>query len=217
MMANAVQIPGRERDAPLTWDRAYPWIVACGVAAVLPFAGLLLWQNGPEIRHVLTLGDENEYLGLPFLGNVPVRGASKCFLLATAAVYWIGGTLLFFARKAYRRMGGVRAASSSVLSVASFAILIFVVPLLAVVWALALKSGVIPGTAWGVYQGNHGPWRYFYNLRHILHFTFAVPFYGALAALISGAVRPSLTAAWLIIANAAAFLGLLYTHYWLVD
>jgi hypothetical protein len=112
---------------------------------------------------------------------------------------------------------GLRGLVSHALAAASLALLLFLLPLLSVLWTLAITGGHARFGAWGTYTGNHGPWRHVYNLRRLLGMALQVPIaslaLGALSALLSRSRRDLCAAGW----GVCAWVGLLWTHYWLID
>ena len=217
--ASMRQLQSREKGPQrgvLTLDMVRPWLISCTLAATIPFIFLFLWQNVPELRSIMALG-QKEVHGVPFVGNVPLQGASRTFTFATALVYWATGLLLSFRHRVFIVKCGARTVIAAMLSALAVALLLFILPLLAAVWALAFKMNAFPQTAWGVFDGNHGPWRYFYDLRQLLHFSFGLPVHGACAASISCLMRMSVGTLCVVLTNVAAFFALLYTHYWLID
>ena len=190
--------------------------MSCALATTIPFIFLLVWQNVPGLRNIMALGQKEAYC-VPFGGHVPLRGASKAFTYAAVLSYWAIGLLLSFRHRAFRVKCGLRTAIATTLSALAVALLLFILPLLAAVWALALRMNAFPQTAWGVFDGNHGTWRHLHDVRQLLHFTFGLPIHGACAASISCLMRMSVATFCMALANAAAFFALLYTHYWLID
>lgn len=216
-MMKQSQSRGKETQGPvLTLAMVRPWLMSCTLAVTIPFICLVLWQKVPELRSIMALGQE-EVHGAPFVGNVPLQGASRTFTCATVLGYWATGLLLSFRHRVFIVKRGARTAIAAMLSALAVALLLFILPLLATVWAVALKMNAFPQTAWGVFDGNHGPWRYFYDLRQLLHFSFGLPVHGACAASISCLMRMSVVTLCVVLTNVAAFFALLYTHYWLID
>lgn len=75
----------------------------------------------------------------------------------------------------------------------------------------------MPDTAWGTYEGNHGPWRHRYDLRGAwwqIANTQTVAFLLGLASCCISPNRRALIVAGLALTGKVLFF---LTHYWLVD
>ena len=92
------------------------------------------------------------------------------------------------------------------------------ISLLSALWALAIDGGgihcVLP---WGEYEGNHGPWRHFYDLRRLLDYIFLIPIPVFVFGIVSLAIKPSKLAAIVTVGSVIALYALIWSHYWLID
>jgi hypothetical protein len=109
-----------------------------------------------------------------------------------------------------------RATVSAAFATLSAALLVYAALTLIFMWSLAARDGVIP-RVWGVYDGNHGPWRRLWPYRAIVWNVIWTPFWSLNAACLSWLVKPGWKATALAITSVAAFVLLLWSHYWLVD
>ena len=100
----------------------------------------------------------------------------------------------------------------------ALACLLMVALALALAWVDAALQGVIPSGAWGVSQGNHGPWRYAPILVLLLSAaTFLLPLLALGGSLLAFLLRPSWLAFGLTLAGAATFWGMMMAFSWLID
>lgn len=146
---------------------------------------------------------------------LPLDSTSWAFVSAAAISYSILGLALSIQR--CRLVFEVRLLLAWGLLNLAVAALLFVGPMLSAIWSLAAWYDRIPPGPWGVYEGNHGPWRWVYNLDRLLGFTFGLPFYAFLAALLSGSLKPQPPFAVVALSCPVIFVLLLWSHYWLVD
>jgi len=70
---------------------------------------------------------------------------------------------------------------------------------------------------WGEYEGNHGPWRHFYNLRRLLYYVFQIPIPVFAFGIVSLAIKPSKLTAVITVGSVIALYALIWSHYWLID
>src|SRR5690606_22780317 len=87
---------------------------------------------------------------------------------------------------------------------------------IAVAWILACKRGWVP-EEWGIKNGNHGPWRRFYQARELVWQALSFPVWGFLSAMISMFIKKSRTVIWFMALSLLIWFVIFYTHYWLVD
>ena len=110
----------------------------------------------------------------------------------------------------------LRATISAAFATLSVALLAYAALTLILMWILAARDGVVP-EVWGVYEGNHGPWRRLWPYREIVWSVIWKPLWSLNAACLSWLVKPGWRAAALAAASVAAFVFLLWSHYWLID
>lgn len=133
---------------------------------------------------------------------------------AKAMAREVGPTL----RRGYAWFRGLRHETSDVLVQMAALLLVTSMWLLAATWMLADVQGRLPSGLWGVYTGNHGPWRHFYDLRHLVFLScFAIPSFSVLLGAFSLVLRPSLRTAATFLVVAGAFIGIFTSFYWLID
>ncbi len=176
---------------------------------------LLIVRLFPGAAYYIAFGKEDESYLFGFGGVEPLRGVSLTFAGSAAIVFWALALLLTAGE--WRECATRRERVSSFLVQTAVATMLFVVPMLAAVWALAWKDGHVPTGPWGVSEGNHGPWRHAYNLRKLLSFAFWLPLVAIPPAIPASAVTSGTRAFALVCASLAAFLGVLWSHYWLID
>lgn len=203
------------QDSSAVHPTAAAWHLAALVASVLPFVRLAVLRLFAQTAHHIALGDEREFYAFGFGGHESLHGVSRSLVSSTGIVFWVGCSLL--AARSWQRRSGLREEIASLFTAAAIAILFFVVPMLATLWALALRDGWVPTGPWGVYEGNHGPWRHAYHLRKTLSFTLSLPAYAFLSAVVAGVVNSRTATFTLVGANLAVFTGVLGSHYWLID
>jgi hypothetical protein len=173
-----------------------------------------LWIQFPDIRPLLTRGEEESY-NFGFGGGDRVLGASYTYLSAATWSFWILGLIL----QARRPVGwsDLRTATADFALILATAALCYTVPRMATVWALGVQSGYLPLDPFGDYGGNHGPWRHVYHLRLILEPTLLLPAFALFLAIVSVLVRPSRGGWTTAVLAFLAFHTLMITHYWLID
>ena len=92
--------------------------------------------------------------------------------------------------------------------------LIFII--FAYVLILALFQGAIPYQWWEV-EGNHGPWRYHYDLRRWLNFLFLTCFVSFWSGLAAFCFQPKWTTGIITILSLVLFFLFIFTLHWLID
>jgi hypothetical protein len=200
------------------WAVTGYWAVAALTSSIIPFFLLILYQHVPWAREVLETGQDKNVV-IPLLGWVGYRcrGQALWFLLATSVTY--GGLGIWLCVKGATLSYGkaLRIFVSEHFFLLAVALMFVVLPTISVCWAIALDRNAIPIGTWGEYGGNHGRWYRVYDLRYLLNLTFNMPLLGLMSGAASAFVRLSTSAFLACVANAAVFLSLIYTHYWLVD
>ena len=141
---------------------------------------------------------------------------SACAAVQRAGVfYWPLG--LLWSWRAFLGAGATRASFARALVTGATGALVFVIPLLAVIWTLAAQMGVIPDGPWGVSEGNHGPWRRVCDLRTLVNLALTLPGYSLLLARVSLFIRGSRAAWAVILGSLFVFMALISSHQWLID
>jgi|WetSurMetagenome_2_1015567.scaffolds.fasta_scaffold02700_5 hypothetical protein len=83
-------------------------------------------------------------------------------------------------------------------------------------WMHAFRENRVP-EVWGIYEGNHGPWRHYYTGRESVMYAVSLPLKSFFYSVLSVLIKKSLLGIWLIIISALYFFLVMYTHYWLID
>jgi hypothetical protein len=196
-------------------DHVFPWLISALISSVATFALLLIFIFFPGVKKYLTVGDDTLYY-LPFLGaSAPLEGTPLTFIVWSSVIYWGVG----FARSKWAILISNRwnSALSNILLLLAIGGFFFVIPLLSVIWALAIKDWNIAIGVWSYWGGNHGPWRHLYHLRKPLNFTFFLPLWTSNIGLFSFIFKPNILALVVISANFFLFFALIGSHHWLVD
>jgi hypothetical protein len=98
----------------------------------------------------------------------------------------------------------------------SIILLVFSFLSLGLAWYYAFQHHMIP-LQWDSYEGNHGPWRHFYQGRALTWWTLYFQLMSFLAALISILIKLTRVGIWMIIISILVFVVVFYFHYWLID
>jgi len=196
------------------WRQTSIWLFSAFLSAMIPYALLLLLYLFPNLREHSLFGREYHP---PFIGSCqPFEGISRTFTMSAYFSFGLIGLILSL--NAITLKYGWRLFISKLMLHLAIGSLFLIIPLLSTLWALAIDGGeihcVLP---WGVYEGNHGPWRYAYNLRMLLGYVFQVPMPVFAFGIVSLAIKPSKSAVIVTFSSVIAFCTLLWSHYWLID
>jgi len=110
----------------------------------------------------------------PFGGLNPLPPMDVRTITLVSVIFW--GSGLIFSRRCLRSSSGWGPVISRGFLLLAAGLLFFTLTILATIWLLAFLGGNIPPGPWGIYEGNHGPWRHVYDLRKLLGFTRLYPF-----------------------------------------
>ena len=197
------------------WRQTSIWLFSALMSAMIPYAILLLLHLFSNLREYSLFG--REYHPPLFIGSCqPFEGISQTFTMSVYFSYGLIGLILSL--NAFKLKHGWRLFISKIMLHLAIASLFLIIPLLSTLWALAIDGGeiyrVLP---WGVSEGNHGPWRYAYNLRMLLYYVFQVPMPVFVFGIVSLAIKPSRLAAIVTVSSVIAWYALIWSHYWLID
>lgn len=187
-----------------------PWAIAALLSSLVP---PLLWLATVLIPGAIET--KVEYSLLPLAFCKPLRGGPYAVELATAVVFWVVGLTL--SAVGFSMLDGPRSLGSHLLLTAAIGGCFFVVPLLSIVWSLAIANGYASLTVLLAHAGNHGPFRRICHLRQILHDCLLVPWVACGLGRLAFAVKPSREAMLVSIGSFVVFLVLIASHYWLID
>lgn len=196
------------------WNQTYPWLFSAFIGASIPYALLLLLFLFPALRETTVFATEF----YPYLSGVnqPLGGISLSLTTGAFSIFW--GVGISLVRPSFSLSSGWRLCTSRVCLHLAMGGLFMIVPLLSALWALAIEGGgihhVLP---WGEYEGNHGPWRHFYDLRRLLYYIFQVPIPVFAFGIVSLVIKPSKLAAIVTGSSVIVWCALIWSHYWLVD
>jgi hypothetical protein len=109
-----------------------------------------------------------------------------------------------------------------------FGLSITICTLLIFIWAYAYLYNLIPEGPWGVYDGNHGPWRGFLLdfinpqhplniLRQTLTWIFFLQFFSLFLSAGCLVLECKRNRGILLLLNGMYFFALVNTYYWLID
>ncbi len=193
------------------WLQAGPWLMAAAVGTVVPWIVLLVFwgMTGTFVQPVDDWGPRVLSAGQP------LDFESRIFVGMALCSYGVIGLTLWL--RAHSPRGDARTIVAWWLLGLAVALQLSTVPLLSTTWSLAVRHGDVPAGPWGVNAGNHGPWRWVHTLDALLAVAFALPFYAFVAAFLSRLVRHQPAFPWVVGGCLVMFLGLLGSHYWLVD
>jgi len=207
------------RISSVPWRIFISWAIAAVFGALTATLIFFIWKNVSIVRSIPEVGNPgcaSNYLPWT-LTDYRLQGAALSFSSATALIYWGVGLLLCVRYRRFAFSLDVRTAVSNAFFTLSVALVLFVVPMLTGIWVLALKMDAIPDIAWRIVDGNHGPWRRIPDLRYLLNAVFELPIFGGCAALVAMVFRFRMRAVLAANFSFMMFIGLLFTHYRLVD
>jgi len=200
------------------WNLILPWIYAAFIALFLLSIPLLILLIFPEtfarIFHG-RVGHRVFQLSFPFGTLNPLSPLTVQTLFYSSVPYWGIGLMLSWSR--FRTYSHWRSTCSNISLTLAIAGLFFVIPMLAIIWFLAIEGGNMPSGPWGICEGNHGPWRHVYDLRKLLGFTIFIPLCSFVLGLMSFILKTNKFVWVIMAASILSFLLLMYSHYWLID
>lgn len=189
-----------------------PWLGAAAAGAMVPVLMLGVYALSPPLRDGLR---DALFFAWPFCDD-SLQGAPVVWVASSGLVFWGLGGLL--AARAFRRAWPVPHPAATLVSSLAVALGLYLVPLLATIWAMATAAGQVAGLdQWIGWAGNHGPWRHLCQLRYLLSLTFLVPALACVLGVLAFVARPSWAALSIAGTSAMAFWLLISTHYWLID
>lgn len=155
------------------WHRISPWLVSAIVASSVVLLLLMLSFLFPDLW-VRLVGDNGSFQGLfPFGDVYSLTRTCLAFILFAGGVYLgLGFGLL---KRRFPGPSECRSVSAHIALTLAIAGLFLMIPLLIAIWCLATKNGYMPTGSWGIYEGNHGPWRHLYELRRLLLYVGCTP------------------------------------------
>lgn len=185
-------------------------------AALISIASQLFMISLITYRNIQPFIFIPNYLGFfPFGLNQPLGNLTLILLVNSTLVYFLVG---FAKLKDFLLMKIFKDFNVSLLiSTVSFAILFYIVPLLSQSWLLAIYGNHVPINAWGIPEGNHGPWRHIYDIRKLLLWTIQLPILSLTLGLLSLFINKTRIAIASCLFSIIFFLLLLHSHYWLID
>ena len=196
-------------------DCIIPWLISALISSAVTFALLILFILFPGVKEYLTIGDDS-FLYLPFIGAcAPFEGTPLTFVALASLFYVVIGVA--GSRQPLLMGFGWRSILSNIFLNLAIAIFLFIIPLLSVIWALAIKDWNIAIGVWSNWESNHGPWYRLYHLRRLLSHAFFLPNGSLYFALISLVFKPNILATMVIFGSGILWLVLLFTHSWLID
>ncbi len=196
------------------WCQASPWLFSALISSLIPFAFLLLLFTFPAIRKYHIFKEEPLFPNL-FCLNRSLSGIYLTIVLFTSFSFWVPG--ISRAMSSFSLSSGWRPLTSYVLMHLAIGGTLFMAPLLSTLWSLAIDSSNVPLGTWGVYEGNHGPWRYVCNLRILLHYIILLPLPLLIIGLLSFVFKPTKMAIIVIMSNIIIFFAIIWSHFWLID
>lgn len=198
-----------------THVKLHPWLLAALIASLSPFAILAGIHLFPALKqYELFSLEPADFFPCGFYIK-HMLDLNYTLICAALFFYWYPG--IYNALRRCPAPPGVRPYVSHVSLIFAVGALVFIVPMLFTLWALAFYGNDIPRGPWGVHEGNHGPWRHVCNLRGLLENIFLIPFGSAALGMLSLLVRPNKGAAIVILGSALVLLLLVWSHGWLVD
>ena len=195
------------------WPFIFPWCISTVVSFLFALALLIFSLILPELW-LSIVGSEGMRV-FPFGMYEPLTRASFVFTVLTVNVYWSLGLVL--CKCNFVKYSSQRDLISYICLTLAVAGLLLTIPMLVVIWLLAIKGNYLPAGSWGVYEGNHGPWRHVYDLRELLSYIIFIPLGSFVFGMTSLLFKRSLLAVILVLACVMVFFGLLHSHYWLID
>jgi len=199
------------------WREVSPWLFAALISSLIPLGLLLLFSRYPEIESLL-IGDEAKHpynFLVPFGTLRPLTKTSLAFALWTTGIYWGLGYVLY--TSPLPESSGWRFKSAQIFWILAVGGLFIIVPLLVTIWTLGIKGDFIPSGPWGVFEGNHGPWRGIYDLRKLLYYTMHLPAASFILGFLSLILRATKLAGIALLSSILTLFGLIASHYWLID
>ncbi len=200
----------RRSEANGFWRPLLPWTIAALLASLVPVFLLLVMELTPGAIEIKV-----EYSPLPSAFCGPLGSGPHAMVLATAVLFWGVGWTLSATR--FPRLDGPRSVASHLLLMTAVGGCFFVVPLLSIVWTLAITNGYASLPVLLTHGGNHGPWRRMCHLRQLLHATLLVPWVACGLGRLACAVKSSREAIMVSMASLIVFLAMIASHYWLID
>ena len=201
-----------------SWRLILPWVYTGFIASFFLFMLLFIFWISPETFTSIFHGDVGHRtfrIPFPFGTLNPLSPLTVRILSCSSITYWGIGLMLSWPR--FRSYSDWRSTCSNISLNLAIAGLFFLIPMLVTVWFLAIEGGNIPSGPWGIYEGNHGPWRHVYDLRKLLSYTIFVPICSFVLGLISLMLRATKLTGVILTASVLSFLLLMYSHYWLID
>jgi len=202
-----------------SWRLILPWVYAAFIASFFLFMLLFIFWISPETFTSIFKSDVgHRTFRIPFPYGIlqPLSPLSVRTLSCSSIAYWGIGLMLSWPR--FRSYSDWRFTCSNISLNLAIAGLFFLIPMLGTVWFLAIEGGnMLPSGPWGIYEGNHGPWRHVYDLRKLLSYTIFVPICSFVLGLISLILRATKLTGVILTASVLSFLLLMYSHYWLID
>jgi hypothetical protein len=197
------------------WVHISPWLVSALISSAATFGLLVLFIVFPGIKEYITVGDDSLYY-LPFIGaGASFQGTPLTFSVWTSLFYLVIGVA--GSRRSWPTGFGLRVTLSNSFLNLAIAIFFFIIPLLSVIWALAIKDWNIAIGTWSEWEGNHGPWYRLYHLRRLLGYAFEVPHGSFYFAFLSFIVKRNKLASIVLFGSMVLFFSLIFTHQWLID
>lgn len=192
------------------WILILPWLVAALAGSMVPIVLALVdnllptpfWPRMPAYP-------------IGFGPAYPLGKKASAFVGLAGLVFWAVGLAL--SSRGFQVKAGWRQAAYHLLVMMGIAGSLFVIPLLSAIWSLAIPEGYASFPAWGLHEGNHGPWRHAYDLRKVLSRTLLLPYYACVLGLVGTSLKPSRVPLLVSAGSAVVFLALLGSHYWLID
>ncbi len=192
-----------------------PWAGALLMAAVSLLLLLFFSRVFPSTFDVLFQRHVLPPFVFPFGGLNPLPPMDVRTITLVSVIFW--GSGLIFSRRCLRSSSGWGPVISRGFLLLAAGLLFFTLTILATIWLLAFLGGNIPPGPWGIYEGNHGPWRHVYDLRKLLGFTLFIPLVSSFCGFISLIVKPGRRAGILFISGILFFYLLMSSLYWLID
>lgn len=201
-----------------SWQLILPWVYAAFIASLLLSMLLFILWIFPETCARIFHGHVGHrvfQVSFPFGTLNPLSPLTVRTLSYSSVAYWGTGLMLSWSR--CRTYSHWRSTCSNISLNLAIAGLFFVIPMLATIWFLAIEGGNMPSDPWGIYEGNHGPWRHVYDLRKLLGFTILIPLWSFVLGSMSFILKATKVVWVIMAASILSFLLLIYSHYWLID
>jgi len=197
------------------WLHTSSWMVASVFGCLAPLVLLVLSALFPGVW-ISMVGDDGRFQGYFIIGLYsPMSGTAGVLTAASLLTYWsIGITLSTQELLEFR--GWKKVFTDTALNIGR-SLLFAVLHLLAAIWCLAIKGDYVPSGPWGIYEGNHGPWRHLYDIRRLLHLSFIALDLSILVGGVTFIFTKKFSAVIIVAAAVCTYVALLYSHYWLID